>query len=242
MKAILSLLCVLCVSACAQTLNVTTAFVGSINSAGGGGGGEPCSTPTPGTFNEGFETPTTYYEVAGWTLVAPATFPAPPGALTGGCTTAWFVTNTTAGALYLYNDAGAGYTQWSVRFSIWLDQIGTHAQYTSLLELDAAVANQRALCVYVRNLSGVPYLYVLGTTESAAITLSAGAWHTVDLKGDFPSGSVSVKVDGANEKTVTCYDATPRYIIFGPCYLSDAGLSCYYDAVSWKTNSNAYLP
>ncbi len=237
---LLSAFCFL-LSSEAQTFNVAAANVGSIGAAAAPA---PCASPTVGTYNEGFETATTFYELAGWAESAPVGFTASPGSGTSICTQSGYFTNTDSGAHYLYYDVGGAYTQWSVRFSVWLETIGNHADYNALLELDASQANGRAIAVYTRNLSGVPYLYVLGTSESSPITLTTNAWHTVDLHGDFPGvpGGVSLKVDGGSEVSVGSFAQTPRFIIFGPCYFNNAGCSYYYDAISWKTNSNVYLP
>lgn len=227
MRTILTILCSLVSLACSaqipqEVMQWTLLKATNVVSSG-------CSTPSYATFNEGFEG--TGYENT-WATATGTVDPdyATPTGFPNGCSQCLRVV-TDGNDLHANYDMGASKANLGISFYFRAHAMGAAWNRTSVLDFYGSAYFNAAFGVIYRNAGGTPVLYLSGTADSANWTLSLDTWYYVQIHGAMNGGTVYMKIDNANEKSVTAAAQTPRYVTFGTGVYYHSGFDFAVDDV-----------
>lgn len=203
-----------------------------------------CSTPTNGTYNEGFEGAP--YEVTSpaWSAVgSPDTAYAVPGTgPTGSCSKCMRIV-CGGSDTFIKNDWGAAKAGFGIRYYFYVAAIGAAGTINDVFTVCEGNIYFITASMRVQSLSGAPKLFLSddGSNITAGWVLSLTTWYRIDFHGAPSTGTCYATVDGANEQSIASTNHTARYTTFGAGPLvAQTGWDWSMDIIQWKY-SNAYI-
>lgn len=181
-------------------------------------------------FTESFENGT--FDQSGWVATGNVSnVTSTAGGYTGAGTKSYRAVPAGV-ASYITNTKGADSTNGTFRIGLYITTLPT--SFTSILVIKALNTNT-VLDIYM---AGGTTATVRGATN-ASITLTAGAWHNLEIKQNKNAAS-TVRVDGGADQSFTGNNDNFGVLIMGANIYSTDG-SIEWGVVQWNNSASAYI-